>query len=211
MKPFVCVWSGGKDACLAMYRMSQSGINPSYLLTMMEADGVTSRAHALPLKLLEQQAAALSLPLLAQPAEDYKQAYLEALATLKNYGIADAVFGDIDLQAHKDWQQEIGELAGFTMHFPLWEENHEKLVHEFLEAGFETVIVAVKQGMLDTRFLGRTLNHSTLKELESLGIDICGEGGEFHTFVVDGPLFSSRVELQADGYFSKKGYDFLKL
>lgn len=210
MKPFVCVWSGGKDACLAMYRMSLSGVQPSYLLTMMEADGVTSRAHALPLELLERQAEALGLPFLAQPATDYKQAYLDALARLKTHGINDAVFGDIDLQAHKDWQEEIGELAGFTMHFPLWEEGHEKLVHEFLEAGFETVIVAVKHEVLDASFLGRTLNYKTLKDLESMGIDICGEGGEFHTFVVDGPLFSNRVELQAKGYFSKKGYEFLK-
>ncbi len=210
MKPFVCVWSGGKDACLAMYRMSLAGIKPSYLLTMMEADGVTSRAHALPLELLEQQATALSLPFLAQPAEDYKRAYLDALATLKNHGINDAVFGDIDLQAHKDWQEEIGELADFTMHFPLWEEGHDKLVHEFLDAGFETIIVAVKHEMLDVSFLGRTLNKDTLKELESKGIDICGEGGEFHTFVIDGPLFSNRVELKPKGNFSKKGYDFLK-
>ena len=211
MKPFVCVWSGGKDACLAMHRMSLSGSRPQQLLTMMEADGVTSRAHALPLKLLEEQASALGLPLLAQSATDYKEAYLSALATLKTKGISDAVFGDIDLQAHKDWQQEVGEIAGFNMHFPLWEEEHESLVYEFLEAGFETVIIAIKQDQLDKSFLGKTLNHATIKLLEKEGVDICGEGGEFHTFVVYGPMFSKRVNLKPKGSFSKNGYDFLRL
>lgn len=206
---FACIWSGGKDACLAMYRLIQAGYKVEYLVTMMEADGQLSRAHALPLHLLQTQAKALGLPLLAQPADDYKKAYLEALAFLKTHDINNAVFGDIDLQAHRDWQEEIGEIADFNMLFPLWEEAHEKLVYEFIDAGFKTVIIAVKEDLLDDSFLGKRLDKTTIKNLEDKGVDICGEDGEFHTFVIDGPIFSHEVAINQGGIFSKNGYRFL--
>lgn len=211
MISFASSWSGGKDACLATYRMIQAGNEPRFLLTMMEADGKHSRAHALPRKLLQAQADALNIPLFTQAADNYKDSYIEALNTLKTKGITDAVFGDIDLQAHKDWQEEIAEIVGFTMHFPLWEEPHDKLVYEFIDAGFITTIIAVQQGVLGQEFLGRALDQETLAELEGRGIDICGEGGEFHTFVTDGPIFSQAVTIRTTGIFSQNGYDFLKL
>ena len=211
MISFASSWSGGKDACLATYRMIQAGNKPQFLLTMMEADGKHSRAHALPRKLLQEQADALGIPLLSQAADNYKDSYIKALNALKTKGIKDAVFGDIDLQAHKDWQEEIAEIVGFKMHFPLWEESHEKLVYEFIDAGFITTIIAVQQGVLEQAFLGRKLDRETLAELEEKGIDICGEGGEFHTFVTDGPIFSKAVNLEPKGMFSQNGYDFLKL
>ncbi len=211
MTDFVSSWSGGKDACLATYRMIQSGHKPKALLTMMEADSLHSRAHALPVNLLKAQAAALNIPLITQAADDYKKCYIEALNQLKKSGIKDAVFGDIDLQAHKDWQEEIGELVGYKMHFPLWEESHQKLVYEFVDAGFNTVIIGVKQDVLEQDFLGKTLNYETLESLDKKGIDICGEGGEFHTFVTDGPIFEQGLTLEPKGVFSQNGYDFLKL
>jgi len=211
MIPFVSAWSGGKDACLATYRMMQQGHKPKALLTMMEADGQSSRAHALPLRLLKSQAGSLNIPLFAQAADDYKKSYLEALTQLKNEGIKDAVFGDIDLQAHRDWQEEMADIVDYKMHFPLWEEPHENLVYEFVDAGFKTIIIAVQQGVLDKAYLGRLLNRETLQELEKSGVDICGEGGEFHTFVVDGPIFSKEVTIKPNGIFSQNGYDFLRL
>ncbi len=211
MISFVSSWSGGKDACLATYRMIQSGNKPAQLLTMMEADGERTRAHALPLRLLQAQADALNIPLLAKAADNYKDSYIEALEYLKKQGVKDAVFGDIDLQAHKDWQEEIADIVGFNMHFPLWEEPHETLVYEFLDAGFKTIIIAVQQGVLEQSFLGKTLDYQTLQALEEKGIDICGEGGEFHTFVINGPIFSKEVLVEPKGVFSQNGYDFLKL
>ena len=211
MISFASSWSGGKDACLATYRMIQAGNKPQFLLTMMEAGGEHSRAHALPRKLLQTQADALGIPLIAQAADNYKDSYIEALNSLNEKGVNNAVFGDIDLQAHKDWQEEIAEIVGFTMHFPLWEESHEKLVYEFIDAGFITTIIAVQQGVLEQNFLGRTLDRKTLIELEAKGIDICGEGGEFHTFVTYGPMFSKAVSIEPKGILSQNGYDYLKL
>ncbi len=211
MISFASSWSGGKDACLATYRMIQAGNKPQFLLTMMEADGKHSRAHALPRDLLQAQADALGIPLLSQAADNYKDSYIEALNTLKTKGIKDAVFGDIDLQAHKDWQEGIAEIVGYSMHFPLWEESHEKLVYEFIDAGFITTIIAVQQGVLEQAFLGRKLDRETLAELKEKGIDICGEGGEFHTFVTYGPIFHKAVAIKPKGVFSQNGYDFLKL
>ena len=210
MVDFAVSWSGGKDACLALYRMKQAAHAPKFLLTMMEKDGLTSRAHALPLVLLQQQADALGIPFIPQPADDYKSSYIEALKSLKADGVADIVFGDIDLQAHRDWQEEIAQIVNCNMHFPLWEESHEKLVYEFIDAGFETTIIAVQQGVLEPSFLGRKLDAPTLKELEKIGVDICGEGGEFHSFVTNGPLFSNEVRLDSNGTFTKNGYDFLR-
>jgi len=212
MTDFVCSWSGGKDACLALYRMMQQGHQPKYLLTMMQADGKTTRAHALAVNILQEQANSLGISLITQAAENYKKSYVSALEKLKTKGITDAVFGDIDLQAHRDWQEEIAELTGYEMHFPLWEESHETLVHEFIDAGFKSVIIAVQQKSLGRKFLGKVLNAETLGLLEEEGVDICGEGGEFHTLVVDGPIFSAKVEINPTGdTFSDFGYDFLRL
>ncbi len=214
--PFYCSWSGGKDACLALYKMQQIGHQPKGLLTMMNEDNTLSRAHHLPKAIIQQQADALGLPLLAQPTS--KEAYLKqfqaALQQMKHSGTAHLVLGDIDLQAHRDWQETQGEATQTTPLFPLWQQDHHALVAEFLQAGFQAHIIAIQPQIVPAEFLGKPFNQSTIAELEALDIDVCAEGGEFHTIVTDGPLFSTPILLDiqhasvcTDGDY---GYHYLR-
>jgi uncharacterized protein (TIGR00290 family) len=111
------------------------------------------------------------------------------------------VSGDIDLQAHRDWLEQVGVDVGLEVLFPLWEDSHPALLAEFHAVGFTTHIIAVKQGVLDESWLGRKLDAAAMQELEAIGVDVCGEGGEFHTFVTNGPLFSHPLKMRALGSF----------
>ena len=130
-------WSGGKDACLALYRAMQTGHQPQALLTMLEADGSRSRAHALRPEVLQQQAAAMGLPLIMPSVrwEGYRPVYVQALSEAKAQGAEALISGDIDLQAHRDWLEEVGEEVGLNVLFPLWEDTHSALLEEFHAVG----------------------------------------------------------------------------
>ncbi len=194
---FYCSWSGGKDACLALYKMAQQGHKPQGVLTMMNEAGTLSRAHHLPKSIIEQQAHALGLSCVTQATakSDYQTSYQSALQNCKQQGIDYMVLGDIDLQGHRDWQMQQGKETGITPLFPLWHQDHKGLVKQFIEAGFKATIIAILPDKVPNDFLGKSLTLETMTQLESLGIDVCAEGGEFHTVVTDGPLFSQPIEL----------------
>lgn len=194
---FYCSWSGGKDACLALYNMVQQGHRPQGLLTMMNETGALSRAHHLPKTLIKQQANALGLNCITQATAkaDYQTRYQSALHAVKQQGVDYLVLGDIDLQAHRDWQENQQATTEVTPLFPLWHQNHKTLVEAFINAGFNATIIAILPEKVPREFLGKSLNQETITQLESLGIDVCAEGGEFHTVVTDGPLFSQPIEL----------------
>ncbi len=195
--PFCCSWSGGKDACFSLYKMVQAGHQPKTLLTMMNEAGTLSRAHQLPKKLIEQQAASLGLESLLQATSqsDYQSNYQHALQQCKQQGQQHIVLGDIDLQAHRDWQEQQGKLCGITPLFPLWQMDHQSLVDDFIDAGFEATIIAILPDKVPAEFLGKPLNQQTVNQLKALQIDVCAEGGEFHTIVTNGPLFTTPIQL----------------
>lgn len=196
--PFFCSWSGGKDSCLALYRACRAGATPRRLLTMVAEDGLRSRSHGLAREVLEAQAARLGIPLLARPAawSEYEPVFLRALQDLKREGIQAGVFGDIDFVPHLEWDTRICAAAGLRLCLPLWQCARLELLDQFLAAGFKAVIVAVKEDKLGRDFLGRTLDRLMISEFERRGIDPCGENGEYHTVVVDGPLFSAPLPLE---------------
>ncbi|MDA3806822.1 MAG: diphthine--ammonia ligase [Thiomicrorhabdus sp.] len=212
---FYCSWSGGKDACLALYKMAQQGHKPQGVLTMMNEAGTLSRAHHLPKSLIEQQAQSLGLKSVTQATAkaNYQNRYQSALQVCKQQGVDYIVLGDIDLQAHRDWQQQQGQIAQITPLFPLWQNEHKALIEQFIEAGFKATIIAILPDKVPHEFLGKVLNLETVAQLESLGIDVCAEGGEFHTVVTDGPLFSFPISLDVNSAKhctnGEYGYDYL--
>ena len=155
-KDFFCSWSGGKDSCLALHRAIQKGGRPRCLLTMMTEDGHRSRSHGLPLSLLERQASLLQIPLVTRSAswDAYEAVFGAALAELRQTGIEAGVFGDIDLEHHGQWVARVCSTAGIQPFQPLWKQRRRDLVDEFLGAGFQAIIVAVKEGVLDRSLLG---------------------------------------------------------
>ncbi|HJV89410.1 MAG TPA: diphthine--ammonia ligase [Holophagaceae bacterium] len=195
--PFVCSWSGGKDSALAFHRAVQAGLRPVALLTMFKEDGERSRSHGLRPEVLAAQAEALGLPLIQGHAtwEGYEQVFIAKLLEARALGAEVAVFGDIDLQAHLEWEEKVCAEAGLIPHLPLWLEPRRKLVGELLGAGFQARLVAVRAGRLPMEFLGRTLDSALVEEIEAHGCDACGEEGEYHSAVVAGPGFTSPLQL----------------
>lgn len=212
-REFFCSWSGGKDSCLALYRAVRRGGAPRRLLTMLTGDGLHSRSHGLPPAVIAAQAAALGIPLVTGRAgwDDYEAVFLARLAELRGEGLGDGVFGDIDLAPHRQWVERVCGRQGISAHLPLWQEERRDLLAEFIGAGFSATIVAISDARLPTSFLGRQLDWQTVAALEAAGVDACGEEGEFHTVVTDGPLFSAPLALRQGAVVGHAGYSFLEV
>jgi len=194
-KPFVASWSGGKDSAMAYYRAIHSGMTPKRLLTMFQEDEAVSKSHALPFEVVQAQAQRLGVPLMIRGAgwTDYEMKFIEALDECRAAGMTHGVFGDIDLEGHLVWVQKTCAKSAIVPIHPLWQESRRSILEELLEVGFEAVIVVINTDMMSRDYIGRVFTRELMDELEELGIDSCGENGEFHTVVIDGPIFSSRV------------------
>jgi len=212
-REFFCSWSGGKDSCLALYRALRRGGVARRLLTMLSEDGLRSRSHGLMPTVIAAQAAAMNLPWLTGRAgwEGYEEVFLARLSELRADGLADGVFGDIDLEPHRQWVERVCGMHDITAHLPLWQEPRRDLLAEFIGAGFSATIVAVSDARLPASFLGRQLDWPTVTELEAAGVDACGEEGEFHTVVTDGPLFAAPLVLKHGQVVGHSGYSFLEV
>ena len=197
MNAFVC-WSGGKDSTISLFRaMKIRDIDIRYLLNMVSEDGISSRSHGINSALLNLQAQAIGIPVVQRKTtwEDYEFEFKKVVTELKKENIKAAVFGDIDLQEHRDWVEMICKKTGIKPILPLWKEERERLMNEFMESGFKAIVVATNADFLDDKWLGREVDGKFIDDLKKLGnIDLCGEKGEFHTFVFDGPIFKKPVE-----------------
>ncbi len=211
-KNTICSWSGGKDSCFALLQAMTIGYTPKVLLNVLNEEGLISRSHGIPAEILQAQSQSAGLPihLVSSSWEEYEKKFTAALALLKSaYALQYAVFGDIDLQAHRDWEEKVCATTGLNAFLPLWKQDRKSLVLQMLEAGIETIIVSCNETM-GSRFIGQTITPALIAELESLGIDACGENGEYHTLVVDCPLFSSRLEVKLIDTMNHQGYWFGK-
>ena len=213
-RAFFVSWSGGKDGYLALQRAVARGGRPAALFTMTEPDGRRTKSHALPVSLVARQAAALGVPLVLRGAswDDYEAAFLDGLGELRDrLGLGLGVFGDIDLQPHRDWVERVCGEAGLEAALPLWLEPRRKLLDELFAAGVDATVVVVNGDRLDARFLGRRLDPALVDELEAAGVDACGEEGEFHTVVTAAPLFSAPVALSWRGTIDVDQYHFIEI
>lgn len=201
----LCSWSGGKDSCFALMKEIENGSHPTVLLNMMNENGRVSRSHGLPLSILNQQAKALNLPLKTVPSTwaDYENNYINALKGLKEtYDLQTAVFGDIDIQSNREWEEKVCDAAAIEALIPLWQRDRRELVIEMINIDIKAIIVSCNTH-LGEDFLGKQIDFQLIDELEEKGVDVCGENGEYHTAVIDCPIFSTPVKLPS---FSKKTY-----
>ncbi len=194
-----CSWSGGKDSCLALNRAIENGYEITHLLTMFDETGLRSRSHSVSREVMRAQADALGLKLAMPSAswQSYESVFVEELKKLKAQNIETAIFGDIDLQAHRDWEEKVCAAAEIEAVLPLWNENRLDLVNEFLREGFRSVVICVNEKFLPKEFCGRVFDEQFVKDLPE-GVDACGENGEFHTFVFDGKLFREPVNYKIE-------------
>ena len=212
-RPFFCSWSGGKDSCLALYHAIQNGGKPHSLLTVLSEDGVTSRSHALPKPLIDEQARSLGLQPVFRSAswQEYEAEFISGLHESKKAGIETGVFGDIDIDSHRDWVRRVCDVAGIVAVHPLWKRDRRELLEEFVALGFRAQIVVINEQKMNKSFLGKTIQAQTIVEMEETGIDPSGELGEYHTVVTDGPIFSSKVKIKPAAQRYHEGYWFLKV
>jgi uncharacterized protein (TIGR00290 family) len=201
MEQVFASWSGGKDCCLACYRASKNGLKVRYLANTVTEDGQRSCSHGLSTKVIQLQAQAIGIPLVQRHTtrDSYEVEFANMLHALKQEGIDGGVFGDIDFNAHREWIERVCRAASINPHLPLWEESQDKLMQEFIDAGFEAVIVSVRTDFFDEEILGQKIDGNFIKRLEEMkkskDITMCGEAGEYHSLVIDGPLFRNRMEI----------------
>ena len=183
-------WSAGKDSWLALMRVREQGLAVTTFVTMCDEDG-TSKSHALPPELVEAQVRALGgTPVLVRvPPGDYAARFDAALRGLAAAGHTHMAFGDIDLQAHRDWLAPACERAGLVPLFPLWGESRAALACELVTRGVQARVVCVDTRWLDNSFCGAPYDADFLARLPP-GVCPCGEDGEFHTVVTGGPGFA---------------------
>lgn len=193
----VCSWSGGKDSALALELAVEAGARPQALLTMLSEEGRRSRSHGLSRSVLEAQAAALGVPLVTGAAAwaDYTDVFVRELAAVRARGATACVFGDIDIAGHRRWCRRACDAAGLVARHPLWRRPRRELLDELLARGWRATVVTVRADVLDPSLLGRVLDGDLVGELEAAGVDACGEHGEYHTLVTDGPLFAEPVPI----------------
>jgi diphthine-ammonia ligase len=207
-------WSGGKDGCLALYRAIKSGMDVHCLANMIHEDGQRSWSHGIRAAVIKKQAEAMGIPIVQQKTtgENYEAVFIEMLKNFQREGVQGGVFGDIDFLPHREWDEKVCRESGISAYLPLWANDQKKLMEEFIDAGFKAVVVTVKAELLGKEVLGRTVDRKFLNFLAGLkNVTPCGEAGEFHTLVVDGPLFRKQLEIIKSEKVTRGDYLFLEI
>ena len=193
-------WSGGKDSSLALYHiLRDTEYDITALMTTVNAHHNRISMHGVRRELLYAQGEAIGLPIKeirlpeTPSMSEYDATMKKVLSELKEDDVTHSVFGDIFLEDLKKYREDRLKEAGFTGYFPLWKRDTTELVHEFIDLGFKTVVACVKAELLDEEFAGRVIDKDFLKDLPD-NVDPCGENGEFHTFVFDGPIFKNPIK-----------------
>ena len=208
-KKFVASYSGGKDSVLAIHRAVHAGLVPLELITTYNTDMNRSWFHGITENIIKKVSDSLAIPirLIRTSGDQYEENFEKALADAKNRGTEVCVFGDIDIEGHLEWCSSRCEKVGLIPYFPLWQESRKKLVCEFIDSGFLAIITIVDTSRMPKNFLGEILSRKVADLIEESGADICGENGEYHTFVFDGPIFNNKIDfvekekLERDKYY----------
>lgn len=211
--PVALSWSGGKDSSLALAALRA---DPRYevvaLLTSITSGYDRVSIHGVRRALVEAQAAAIGLPLFEISVEPrssndaYECAFLSALSRLREALplVQHLAFGDLYLADVRAYRERLLEPTGFAPIFPLWGRDTRELADEFIDNGFRATLVCVDTTQLSATFAGRALDASLLSSLPS-NVDPCGEGGEFHTFVSAGPIFSAPIPVSRGEVVMREG------
>jgi len=192
-------WSGGKDSSLCLHKIIKEGkYQVKYFLTSVNKAHNRISMHGVRTELLWQQASSVGIPLklIELPEhpdmEEYEREMKKKVNEISEEGIRHAIFGDIFLEDLRKYRENKLQQLGIQGVFPLWKQPTQKLMEEFLDLGFKAIIVCVNEKFLDKSFCGRLIDRSLMKDLPST-TDVCGENGEYHSFVFDGPIFKSPV------------------
>lgn len=196
-KVYAICFSGGKDSMLALDRAIRNGLNVQYMVNIYDIGTERVRFHGFKKELLQKQADALGLELIqsGSTGENFEQIFMEGLQTLKEKGVDGVIFGDIHLRDVKGWFEERTTSMGFEHMEPLWLVPPLELVSEVVDRGYQITITSLDLEKTDPSWLGKQITPELIQEFIAQGIDPCGENGEYHSFVSDGPLFKKPIHL----------------
>ncbi|MGL5330759.1 MAG: diphthine--ammonia ligase [Peptostreptococcaceae bacterium] len=212
-KKFVMSFSGGKDSILALYRMIKMGYTPVALLTTVKKGEDESWTHGINNDFLNKVSKSLGIELIVVECGigEYEIEFEKKLLEAKEKGASICAYGDIDIEGHKKWDVDRCNAVGLEAMLPLWQENREELVYEFIESGFKATIQKVNLNNLNESFLGKVLTKSLIEEIKKTGSDACGENGEYHTFVTDGPIFKEPIMFKKENITLDENYGHLNI
>jgi uncharacterized protein (TIGR00290 family) len=200
-------WSGGKDSYTALSR-ARSGYDVVAMLTMFDEAGSRSRSHGLRPEIIDAQAERLDLRPFAGRCSwaTYDEVFSTVLDQLAASGITHVIFGDILFEEHRRWAEDISSKSGLVAVEPLWGSSTDVLFDEWVSSGNKALIVSARAALLDETWPGRQLDRSMADVFAGLGVDACGERGEFHTLVTDGSLFSSPLQVLPGELIKRSDY-----
>lgn len=210
---YIASWSGGKDSCFACYKALKSGYKIIFLVNFISKASKRVSFHGIESELIKTQSNLLGIPLHQKETTpgNYEYEFKDAVKSLEHYGIKGMVFGDIYLEEHRQWVQRVCNELVIEAIEPLWGRNTEELMQDFISNGFQAVVISGQEKFIDKEWIGRTVNKDFLEYLKTTDADICGEKGEYHTFVVSGPLFKGRIEITEKDLIRRNGYWFLDI
>ncbi|MET0658706.1 MAG: adenosine nucleotide hydrolase [Steroidobacteraceae bacterium] len=192
--------SGGKDSMLALLRAHKRGIDVRTMVTVFDETAARNRSHGVPRHLLQSQADALGVRLVAPSATwaEYEAVFIATLRSLRDEGHDLMVFGDIDLVPHREWEEKVCASAGLAAELPLWGEAREAVARDILAHDIRAIVVCTDSRYLDDSFCGRLYDEQFIADLPP-GVCPCGENGEFHTFVCASPLMDQTLGVTVTG------------
>lgn len=211
MPDYIASWSGGKDSCFACYLALGQGYKISHLVNFISQEFKRVSFHGTEKRLVQLQSQAIGIPVLQKETtpDGYEREFKEAVRSLLPSGIKGMVFGDIYNDEHLAWVEGVCADLGIEAVEPLWGKSTDDVINQFLDAGFEAIIVSAQAKLIDADWVGRRVDRSFLEYLKAKNIDLCGENGEYHTLVVNGPLFKRRIEVMESKTIKRDNYWFL--
>lgn len=210
---YIASWSGGKDSCMALYKAMAKGYRISSLVNFISKEYKRVSFHGTEAKLIHLQANSVDLPLMQKETTNngYEQEFKEAVKCLIPNGIKGMIFGDIYLEEHKGWVERVCKDLGIEAVEPLWGMNTKKILTDFIEAGFEALIVSAQSKYINQEWIGQKVSKDFIEYLEDRGIDLCGENGEYHTLVTNGPIFKKVINIIDSRTIKKEDHLFLDI
>lgn len=199
-KKILFSWSGGKDSAYTLYKLKRDNeYYIEYLFTTLSEEYQRVNFHAIPPNLLDAQAKSIGLPIdkafitKSEDIDEYAKKLEPFLLEHKNNGISTIAYGDIYLEDLRDFRIKCLEQLGMDSIYPIWKTNTSDNIKDFVNLGFKAILTCVDTNVLDKSFAGREIDEQFIRDLPA-NVDPCGENGEFHTFVYDGPIFKYPIE-----------------
>ncbi|HEX9021853.1 MAG TPA: diphthine--ammonia ligase [Nitrospirota bacterium] len=206
---YIASWSGGKDSCFACYLAMKKGMGVSHLVHFDRPNNL----HGVDPAMILLQAKLAGIPITQKrvASQDFEREFKETVGDLAQHGAKGMIFGDIYLEPHKEWVDRVCGELGIDPIEPLWGMKTEDIIEGFLKAGFETIVASGDQRLIDRKYIGRKMDGEFIEYLKSRNLDVCGESGEFHTFVTSGPLFKGKIVINDSEIVSRDGFWFLNV